>query len=181
MNTDIRIKTSFPNHPKTLRLIDIMGPLAPWHLVKLWIFAAENKPDGILLNMSRSSICRAMDWEKNPVKMVNALLKCGFLDRDENGNFSLHDWSYHNSYCFWSPQRIARASKGAAARWNKQTKQILNGCSEHEQAMLQASTSNAPAPAPVPSPIEGAALPSIKGNGSGTSLDAMGRPLKVFK
>lgn len=178
MNTDIRIKTSFPDHPKTRRLVDLMGPLAPWYLIKLWIFAAENKPEGILTNMTRSAICRAMGWEKNPVRMINALTKCGFLDKDENGNFSLHDWSCHNSYCFRSPQRIAVSQKGANARWEKKQKQRLEGCSEHETAMPLAEKGNAPAPVPVPSPLEGAALPSIKGNGS---CDAMGRPLKTFR
>lgn len=157
MNTDIRIKTSFPNHPKTLKLIDLMGETAPWKFIKLLLFAGQNKPDGLLANMSRQAICTAMGHKGNPTLMINALKKCGFLDKHESGFLQIHDWKDHNPYAFRAPERTAHAKKGAAARWEKKTKQTDTTCSEHDRAMLRAQAGNAPAPSPVPSPspIEG--------------------------
>lgn len=214
MNTDIRIKTSFPNHPKTKKLIKKIGPTGGWMLMKLWVFTAQNKPTGLLTNMNSADISDVMEFRGNPRVMIMALLDCtsgadtlkscpgcdvcekaktqkrsGWLDKTSSGFFQIHDWEEHNPYASKAPERTERAKKGASVRWDNKTKQILDGCSKHKEAMLQAQdsnailkTSNAPAPAPAPSPIEGAAYSGSKknGNGSGKSVDAMGRVLKVF-
>jgi len=208
MNTDIRIETSFPNHPKTKKFIKTVGPLGGWMLLKLWVFTAVNKPDGLLTNMDSSSICDAMEFRGNPRMMIHALLDCtsgadsmkscpgcdvcekgktrkrgGWLNKTSDGIYEVHDWVEHNPYASKAPARIERAKKGAAARIENLTKQRLERSSKQKQGELQADDSSAPAPvpSPVPSPLERAVAVSKNGNGSGTSLDAMGRPLKVFK
>jgi hypothetical protein len=181
MNTDIRVKTSFPNHPKTIKLISLIGDLGPWLLIKLWLFAAQNKTDGILVGMKQPDICRAMGYRGDPRRMISALKSCAFISKHESGWWQLHDWKEHNPYVYTSPLRVDRARKGALALWEKKRKQSLTECPKHEQAMLLAQDSNAPAPAPAPAPLAGAGVSSTRGNGNGQSVDAMGRPLKVFK
>ncbi len=146
-------------------------------LVKLWVFTAQNKPDGHLTNMDASDICEVMEFKGNPRLMIHALLDCtsgadsmrscpgcdvcekgkskkrsAWLEKTSNGFYRVHDWEEHNPYASKAPARIDRAKKGAAARWEKKTKQLLPECSDQQQAMPQADDSNAPAPSPVPSP-----------------------------
>jgi hypothetical protein len=197
MNTDIRIKTSFPNHPKTLRLIDMAGEMAPWCLVKLWLFAGQNRPNGILKGMSQDDICKVSGWSKDPSLFITSLLGCGYkigcgyLNQTKKGTFVIHGWKEHNAYCFNSPLRVAAAKKGASARWQKKNCSTKNVCGSHETALPIASNSNAPSPVPSPSPTPAptpalgeartGALVSINRNVSGQSVDAMGRKLKTFR
>ena len=195
MNTDIRIKMSFPNHPKTLRLIDMAGEIAPWCLVKLWIFTGQNRPNGILTGMSKEDICKAAGWRKDHDLFITSLLGCGYkvgsgyLNQTKKGTFVIHGWKEHNPYCFNSPIRVAAAKKGASARWQKKNCIIKKACGSHEAALPTASNSNAPSPSPspVPSPVPApgeartGGLVSINRSVSGSSsVDAMGRRLKVF-
>ena len=208
MNTDIRIKTSFPNHPKTKKFIKTMGPLGGWMILKLWVFAAQNKSDGWLTNMDATDICVVMEFKGTPRQMLRALLDCpqaadsmkscpgcdvcekgktrkraGWLNKTKDGFFEIHDWQEHNPYAHASQFRIDRARKGGVARRERKIKQIVTGCYEQDQAVLEAGSSSAPVPVPVPvpAPIATTAAISIKGNGRGESVDAMGRPLKTFK
>ncbi len=189
MNSDIRIKTSFPNHPKTKKFIKQVGTLGPWMLVKLWVFTAQNKPDGNLTNMDSSDICDVMEFKGNPRLMIHALLDCtsgadsskscsgcdtcqkaktkkrsAWLEKTSSGFYRVHDWEEHNPYACKAPARIARAKKGAAARIENLHKQRLGTSYKQNQAELQVNTSFAPAPvpSPVPSPKErgGEAEPS---------------------
>ncbi len=178
MNTDIRLKTSFPNHPKTKRFIKAVGQLGGWMLVKLWVFTAQNKPDGLLTNMDSNDICDVMEFKGNPRMMIHALLDCtsgadstkscagcdtcekakskkrsAWLDKTSTGFYRVHDWEEHNPYASKASARIDRAKKGAAARIENLIKHRLADSSKQNQAELVADTSSAPAPSPVPSPV----------------------------
>lgn len=192
MNTDIRIKVTFPTHPKTLRLIELAGKMAPWNLVQLWIFASQNRPKGVLSGMSEKDICKAAGWDKDPAVFIGALVNCGYqggqgyLKMSKKNIFSLHDWSEHNPYCFKSPQRVAAAKKGASARWQKKKSPAGLQCGSHKTALPIASEGNAPSPVPSPSPVPAPAhLPQghfVKdGIEYSTSQDAMGRRLRVLR
>ena len=177
MNTDIRIKTSFPNHPKTKKFIKSVGPLGGWMLVKLWVFTAQNKPEGLLTNMDSSDICDVMEFKGNPRLMIHVLLDCtsgadsmkscpgcdvcekvkskkrsAWLEKTSTGFYRVHDWEEHNPYASKAPARIDRAKKGAAARIENLSKQRLGNSSKQKQDELSNNNSSAPAPAPVPSP-----------------------------
>jgi hypothetical protein len=178
MNTDIRIKTSFPNHPKTKKFIKVVGPLGGWMLVKLWVFTSQNKPEGLLTNMDASDISDVMEFKGNPRVLIHALLDCttgadamkscpgcdvcekaktkkraAWLEKTSSGFYRVHDWEEHNPYACKAPARIERAKKGGAARRDKLLKQRLGDSYVAEQAVLDHGTSSAPAPAPVPSPV----------------------------
>ena len=153
MNADIRLKVTFPNHHKTKKLHRRLGPQGPLSLIYLWLYVAENKPDGVLSGMDEEDIEIAAQWDGDAGSMLTALLDLCFLHKkecSEHNAYVVHDWKENNPYAFHAPVRSERARKGAAARWGKDDKkQGINASS-----MLPAQASNAPSPSPSPSPKE---------------------------
>lgn len=122
MNKDIRIKTTFPTHYKTENLIAELGYPGYYSLTRLWCFAAEYKPKGVFSGMSMEDIARAAGWKDDPLVFLNALIKCRFVTR-ERDIFSLHDWSEHNRFVYFSDERSEKARKNVENRW-KNTSRI---------------------------------------------------------
>lgn len=56
--------------------------------MSLWLWAAQNAPDGDLSECNDRAIAEAAQWKKKPGTLVNALIKCRWLDDDRK----LHDW-----------------------------------------------------------------------------------------
>ncbi|MBK7542482.1 MAG: hypothetical protein IPI57_12020 [Candidatus Competibacteraceae bacterium] len=62
MNTDIRIDVGFLDHWKTDLLVCACGAEGIIALMRLWIFAAQNKPDGRLVGVKDEMIERIAKW-----------------------------------------------------------------------------------------------------------------------
>jgi hypothetical protein len=105
--SDIRLSVGFPTHPKTKKLRKLLGNDAVLALVYLFIFAAQNKPDGDLSGMYTEDIEIAVDWEGEEGAFVAALLKVGFLNGDE-GTYVIHDWEDHNGWVYGFNDRSER-------------------------------------------------------------------------
>lgn len=93
----IQVYSNLHSHPKTGKLVDALDlksadadpeVVAVGLLVCLWSWAAQNAHDGDLSGVSYRTIANAARWKKSPVKLVQALHDCGFLDAD----MKLHDW-----------------------------------------------------------------------------------------
>ena len=94
---DARISIALPSHPKTKKLIKISGTDAAWSLVCLFLWAAQNRPDGVLSGMDAEAIELAVDWPGEDGAFVASLIRVGFLDNDD-GEFVIHDWHEHNPW-----------------------------------------------------------------------------------
>ncbi len=138
MNRDIRIATSFYSHIKRKKLEKRLGAKAVLSLIDLWIYAAMNKPDGVLSGMSEEDIALAAQWDGDPQVFVSTLSELHFLEK-EGETYLLHEWSIHNPYAALAEARAIRARKAAMARWNANAEQ----CSKHANSMLQACTEHA--------------------------------------
>lgn len=135
---DIRVAWSFPRHPKTLALIDLVGERGAFRLLALWCFAAENRPDGVF--KSEAEIERGAGWRGRKGEFHAALITCGWLEAD---GVTLHDWKVEQP---WAANRMARhaaAQANAHARWDAD--RMRNGCGPH-------AGGNAPTPTPTPTP-----------------------------
>ena len=110
MVTDVRISTAMPQHPKTLKLIRLVGQAGAWNLVVLFAWAAANRSDGDMSGLSDEDIELAAQWDGAPNQFVNALSSARFLDGTA-GARRLHDWADHNP---WAAGAGARSAK---ARW----------------------------------------------------------------
>lgn len=150
MSNDIRLAISFRGHRKRRKLKMLLGPGATDYLLDLWIATAQNHPDGHLRKMDEIDIALEAGWEDDANKFVNALVDSGFIEKNGDGSYKLHDWEEHQPFVTTSKARIERAKKAASVRW---------GCKENANSMQDAckseSTSNAPTNQPTYQEIVG--------------------------
>lgn len=81
-------------HPKTKRLakrLKIQPYAAAGLLHFLWYWAVDYAPDGDLSGFEDWEIADAAGYEKDPAKLMDALIFSGFLDNTEQG-IKIHDW-----------------------------------------------------------------------------------------
>lgn len=149
MNADIRLKVTFPNHHKIKKLHRRLGPQGPLSLIYLWLYTAENKPDGVLSGMDAEDIEIAAQWDGDAGSMLQACLELCLVEKLAD-TYVIHDWKENNPYAAHAPIRAEKARRAAETRWGKRGKdQKVNATS-----MPVAPPSNAPSPSPSPSPIE---------------------------
>jgi len=159
MNEDIRIDISFSNHRKRKKLFSLLGAQGVLSLIDLWIKTAENRPKGILAGMDEADIALDAQWPGNPAQFCQALIDTGFLERSENGIYSIHDWKEHQRYVYFSEERSKVARDAAEKRWKKRRGIKIEDKEKQEHnadimqgACGQHTNGNAPSPVPSPSP-----------------------------
>ncbi len=84
---------SLPNHPKTLRLADLLGvsiPQAIGHLHLLWYWATDYAEDGDIAD-GASILYRICQWNGDNEVLKEALTTSGFLDE---GRY-IHNWAIY--------------------------------------------------------------------------------------
>ena len=155
MNTDIRIITSFKDHPKRIKLEMMLGKEATSYLIDLWLSTAVNKPDGILTEWDELDIAIAAGWRKDPLVFCKALIDCKFLKK-KGKIYIIHDWDEHQGWACGAKKRSEHARVAAISRWDKRTKikakTILKQCDTDARAMPEHQLGNAPTPKPSPKP-----------------------------
>lgn len=175
---DIRVLCSLPQHPKTKKLIRRLDPSAGWYLIRMLLWARENRPDGDLAGMSAEDIELAVDWTGENDALVAALAGVGFLDGEE-GAYTIHDWGDHNPWAQGAAMRSAKARWNAIKRHHGEAeadrqvpeyasvrfatstksdaistgKDADSNARSTDAAMLDPERSNAPSPSPSPSPF----------------------------
>ena len=112
---DARVKVTLPDHPKTKKLIRRCGQAGAWNLIRLFLFATANRPDGNLSGMDSDDIEIAADWQGDPGAFVAALVDVRFLV-GEPGAFSINDWADHNPWAAGSERRSDKAKFNALKR-----------------------------------------------------------------
>ena len=115
MNTDIRLSVGFWQHPKTKKMIKRLGLEGVRSLQVLWLWAAQNRPNGNLSGMDDEDIELAADWQGEDGKFINICREMWF-DTTEFG-LKLHDWEEHNPWQTGAEARSDKARKAAQARW----------------------------------------------------------------
>lgn len=161
MNTDIRIKTSFFRNLKTKKLEKKVGSEGVLALIKLWLYTAEYKSNG-LLDLTEEDILLICETDNKD--LVNIFIELEFIDVEPNG-YKIHDWEEHNGYASQAQSRSNIARKAAAKRWEKISNALSNAPSMLEQCSSNAQSinkqcssnahfekSNAPTPSPIPYP-----------------------------
>lgn len=165
MATDARIAVGLPTHPKTKKLIRRLGQGAAWNFVCLLLWAAANRSDGDLADMSVEDIELAAEWTGDDGVFVAALSDVRFLDRDEEGQYRIHDWTEHNPWAAGSDMRRAKARWNAAKRHHgaaeadrlvpeyAAARSATSKADSKAPAEGQDAAGSAPSPSPSPSPI----------------------------
>ena len=156
MNKDIRLSVEFFDHPKTVKLQRRLGLEAVISLQRLWLWSAQNRPNGQLVNMDAEDIEIAARWNGEFGKLYECLVELTWLDVGET--ICLHDWEDHNPWQAEAKARSESARRAAKARWgnantsNSQNENDANAM--HEQCGRNAGASNPQCPSPLPSSPE---------------------------
>lgn len=130
MADDARISTALPQHPKTVKLQRRLGASGCWSLICLFLWVADNRPEGDLQGMTGEDIEIAANWTGEAGTLVGTLAEVRFLD-GQDGAYKIHDWAEHNPWAAGRPRRIETARAAANARWEK----MRGACESHEAAM----------------------------------------------
>lgn len=169
-----------PNHPKTKRLLRLLGPSGPWHLIKLWCWAGSSATSGLLAGKSDDDIELAVDWPGEPGEFIAALVKVRFLDGHEFAR-ELHDWRDHNAWiashrdrseksqfaaiCKHHSRAYAEAAMpeySAKLRARSPTLDDFESGGIPASGMPVAESGNAPSPVPVPVPVPVTSSPTLE-------------------
>lgn len=117
MNTDIRVAVGFWHHPKTKRLIREAGFEAVRSLQILWMWAAQNRPNGDISDLDAADIEAAADWY-GPEGQFYVAIRERWLDETQEGLF-LHEWIEHNPWAADAEERSGRARFAKLAQVNE--------------------------------------------------------------
>jgi len=146
---DFRVALDFLDHPKTVRLKAAVGAEGIFCLMRLWAFAGNYRPRGILTGMNPDDIALAAKWPGDPDEFVCALVTSKFLDRIRNGGYQLHNWKIRQGYLYHKPERRQKAQKAAKAKHAKADNDLRSAQDKSKHAPLPTPT---PLPSPSPSP-----------------------------
>jgi hypothetical protein len=93
----IRVNRELPTHWKSLDLAEALNePLAWAYVVRLWAWCIDNAPAGEIPGRNPArTLEQGAGWTGAPGELANALVACGFVDRDGDA-FHVHDWENHN-------------------------------------------------------------------------------------
>ncbi len=119
-------------------------------LLRIFGYAARNRPDGNLAGMTGDDIEIVARWSpRRKGRLIAALVELNFLEQN-GADLLIHSWLKHQPYLADRGFRSDRAKKAARTRWNRHSgasetdkSTILRGCSEHAGSMLYAPPSNA--------------------------------------
>ncbi len=158
MNSDIRLSVSFQNHYKRDKLRSLLGDKGIVALLDLWLKTAQIRPKGVFNGMDKKAIATSAGWKGSPEKFINALLESGFLEKDSQNNFFLHDWEEHQGWVYHSDERSEKAKNAVRAREEKKLKmdkKLSKTQNEiHLKSELDVSPSPPPPPPPSPPPLQ---------------------------
>lgn len=119
MNSDIRLSVGFWEHPKTVKLTRRLGLDGVRSLQILWLWATQNRPDGVLSGMDAEDIEIAAKWNGESTALYSVLTELRFVDTipasDNHGQpvHVLHGWSEHNS---WQAESETRSGESRLKR-----------------------------------------------------------------
>jgi len=88
MGFEIPLDSDYPEHPKVLALIALLGDMADAIPVRLWCWCAKYQKDGIVRG-GPDAIEKAVKWKKKKGVCHKALMEVGLVDPD---GITVHDW-----------------------------------------------------------------------------------------
>lgn len=134
----LNLDLNYFDHPKTVRLVGLLGRGAEILPVRLWVYAAKYLAEtGEFIGFSPQEIESIARWWGKSGEMVDAMIQAqdekglGFLEKTDRG-YRLPNWSKINGHISALKER---AQAGAKARWDKyrdasgNAKAMLKQCS----------------------------------------------------
>jgi hypothetical protein len=163
---DIRVAIDMDHNPKVRRLILELGPEAAWTLVRLWLYTARHRPDGVLTGIAVEEIEPLVGWKRRRGRLIDALERLGFIEVNGTGTsreVTIHDWPDNQPWVSGHKRRSEVGRQNALKKYINPdgTRKELTGSKGKGSADGRADASasgradasaNHPAPSPSPSP-----------------------------
>lgn len=112
----LNLDPNYFEHPKTKRLLGLLGKGAESLPIKLWCHCAKFHPEQAMLQAYLPEEIEAIvGWDGEKGKMVNAMVKVGFLIKKDD-IYAVKDWLEHEGHIAKFKKRSRLAAK---IRWNK--------------------------------------------------------------
>ena len=115
----LNLDPNYFDHPKTKRLIGMLGKGAEIYPLKLWCYCAKYHPDqGLLQGYLPEEIEGIVGWSGEKTILVSAMKKVGFLKK-KGKSYEVNDWLDHEGHISNFSKRSKLANK---IRWDKYKK-----------------------------------------------------------
>jgi hypothetical protein len=143
MNRDIRLSVGFFDHPKIIKLKRQLGHEGILALMRLWLWAAQNRPSGLLSGMDDEDIAIAARWKGESTAFKDVITRLKLLDTVGDA-YQIHDWQEHNA---WQSEAENRSNASRLSRMAKTHPEIyktledagIKGISKDVYGVLTAS------------------------------------------
>jgi hypothetical protein len=94
----LNLDLDYFTHPKTMRLIGLLGRAAEVLPIRLWAYCGKHfAEDGRLTDHSPQEIESLTGWWGKEGAAVEAMLKVGFMKKVKNG-YQVHDWKDYQGH-----------------------------------------------------------------------------------
>lgn len=135
---ELNLDLNYFDHPKTRRLIGLLGNGAEVLPIRLWCHTGKvHAETGRLTGYSTQEIETIVVWWGRKGEAVDALLKVGFLEKTNDG-FQVHAWREYQGHLI---AYKLRAQKAANARWNRIAEEEADATSMLQACYKQCSDS----------------------------------------
>lgn len=105
----INLDLDYFEHPKTLRLVGLLGKGTAELPIRLWCKVGKHHAEGgNLAGYSTQEIESLVGWWGRQGKFVEAMVRVGFMEQIGDG-FKVHDWKDHNGHIYAYHQRAKKA------------------------------------------------------------------------
>lgn len=152
----LNLDLDFFDHPKTRRLVGLLGRGSEVLLLRLWCYCGRyHFRDGRLAGYSPQEIESICAWWGQAGRAIEAFVRVGFLEAMPDG-YLVHDWDqWQGHFAVYHD----RAKKAASARWNKPANAsgMLEALHKHDSSNAPAVQCSADSPSespPTPKPAK---------------------------
>lgn len=125
MNKDIRLSVGFLDNYKTIKLQRRLGDKGVLSLLQLWLWVAQNRPDGTLTGMDPEEIEIVARWgnteEESFFEVIKELTLLDIVCHNGVDTYVIHDWREHNEWQADAMKRSDAARLSRLAKVDKQT------------------------------------------------------------
>lgn len=137
----LNLDVDFFTHPKTLRLVAILGDGAIACLLRLWSYTAKHYTEsGILSGMTACELESIIGWRGESGVLMLTLTNLGFIDVVSN-NCRIHGWKEHAGHLVSFKKR---AKSAAYTRWRRYATSMQQALLSDESSNAQKQITNAP-------------------------------------
>lgn len=117
MTPYLNVRCDYFDHPKTKRLIGLLGRGAEVLPIRLWAYCGMyHSKDGRLTGYAEQEIESLVNWWGKPGEMLAAMEKVGYVQRENGTGWIMADWGEHQGHI---EALKVRGRRMAEARWTR--------------------------------------------------------------